>query len=217
MAQERIRNNKEERPLAYYLEKYRSLDPVETAARCALPYDAETGCFCVHFLGCTYRVAHPAFCADGEIPLTNAERMLLLRYLTEGQYGLSGGRYLSYREFPWAAVYEKQFDGRCVKRLAFTYGAHPEKLRRALAGMPAEPVGQGDVGYAVTLLPGLTVRLLLWLADEEFPPSAQILFSDNFRYAFSAEDMAVIGDVLLERLKRMETIDGVEPEKAEKK
>ena len=207
MEQGKIRNNKEERPLAYYLEKYRALDPSEMAARCALPYDAAAGCFFARFLGCNSRIAYPDFCVDGDIPLTNTERTLLLRYLTEGQYGLFGGRYLSYREFPWAAVYEKQFDGRCVKRLAFTYGAHPEKLRRVMASMPAKPIGQSDVGYAVELLPGLTVRLLLWLADDEFPPNAQILFSDNFRYAFSAENMAVIGDILLGRMKRMESID----------
>ena len=52
-------------------------------------------------------------------------------------------------------------------------------------------------------MPGLTIQLLLWLGDDEFPPNAQILFSDNFRYAFTAEDMAVIGDIVLGRMKRI--------------
>ena len=37
--------------------------------------------------------------------------------------------------------------------------------------------------------------------DEEFPPSAQILFSDNFPLAYAAEDAAYIGDVVLDYMK----------------
>jgi len=45
------------------------------------------------------------------------------------------------------------------------------------------------------------MQFLLWLGDDEFPPNAQILFSDNFRYAFTAEDMANIGDIVISRMK----------------
>ena len=38
--------------------------------------------------------------------------------------------------------------------------------------------------------------MILWEGDEEFPPSSQILFSDNFPVSFQAEDMAVMGDVI---------------------
>ena len=59
------------------------------------------------------------------------------------------------------------------------------------------------MGYEITLMPGLTMRFLLWLGDDEFPPNAQILFSDNFRYAFTAEDMANIGDIVISRMKEI--------------
>ena len=35
------KNNKEELPLEFYLSKFREGDPVEMAARCALPWDGE--------------------------------------------------------------------------------------------------------------------------------------------------------------------------------
>ena len=50
---------------------------------------------------------------------------------------------------------------------------------------------------------GLTIQLLLWAGDDEFPPNAQIMFSDNFRYAFTAEDLANAGDIVLNRMKRI--------------
>jgi len=43
--------------------------------------------------------------------------------------------------------------------------------------------------------------MLLWEGDDEFPPSSQILFSDNFPVSFAAEDMAVMGDVIIGSLK----------------
>ena len=39
--------------------------------------------------------------------------------------------------------------------------------------------------------------------DEEFPPSAQILFSDNFPVAYAEEDVAYIGDVVLDYMKNV--------------
>ncbi|MEG2633391.1 MAG: DUF3786 domain-containing protein, partial [Oscillospiraceae bacterium] len=38
---------------------------------------------------------------------------------------------------------------------------------------------------------------------EEFMPSAQILFSDNFALAFTAEDMAVVGDISIGALGKI--------------
>ena len=53
-------------------------------------------------------------------------------------------------------------------------------------------------------LKGLQVQLILWEGDDEFPPSAQILFSDNFPVAFTqGEDMAVVGDVVNDMLKAL--------------
>ena len=112
---------------------------------------------------------------------------------------------MAYREFNWGGVYEKQFDGRCIKRFAYSYGNKPELLKEIMSRMPARPIEKSDLGFDVTLFDGFIMRFLLWLGDEEFPPSAQILFSDNFAVAFSAEDMAVAGDIVLNRMKAIST------------
>ena len=36
------KNNKEELPLEYYVERFKTADPLEIAQRCALPYDEES-------------------------------------------------------------------------------------------------------------------------------------------------------------------------------
>lgn len=197
------KNNKEERPLAHYLERYGAAVPGEMSARCGLPWDEEKRRFSLTFLGERFTLTHPEFAVEGPRPVTNAERILFLRYLLEGRAAPAGGRWLTYREVPWGEVYLRQFDGRCVKRFAFTYGGRPELLGRVMARLPAVRLDRGDAGYEVELMPGLNMQFVLWQGDEEFPPSGQILFSDSFLLAFTAEDMAVIGDIVLGRMKAL--------------
>ena len=52
------------------------------------------------------------------------------------------------------------------------------------------------------------VQFILWEGDDEFPPSSQILFSDNFAASFAAEDMAVVGDVTIGTMKAVEKLCG---------
>ena len=45
------------------------------------------------------------------------------------------------------------------------------------------------------------MQILVWAGDEEFPPNAQILYSDNFVDGFAAEDRVVAGDILISSIK----------------
>ena len=198
---ENIKNNKEELPLEFYMERYKNTDAAEIAERCALAYDEETHTFTFPLLGDEYYITHPDFVITGKRTPTNAERILFLRYLLDGKSAMPGGKYLTYREFPWGEVYVQQFTGRCIVRYSFSYGFKPDLLREIMTHLPAKAISVSNAGYEVTLMPGLTMQFLLWLGDDEFPPNAQILFSDNFRYAFTAEDMANIGDIVISRMK----------------
>ena len=199
------KNNKEELPLEFYVKRFQAGDPAEMAVRCALPWDEETKTIAMTLLGEPFTVSHPDFTVAGPRALSNPERILFLRYLLDGAYAMPSGEYLTYREFPWGEVYLQQFTGRCIKRFAFSYGFKPDLLRQVMERMGARPVPQSDQGWEITLMRGLTIRFLLWLGDEEFSPNAQILFSDNFRSAFTAEDMANIGDIVITRLKKAQS------------
>ena len=101
-------------------------------------------------------------------------------------------------------VYFKQFQGRCLFRLAFGFGGKLDAFREIMERVGAQAISSGDVGYELEFMKGLFVRLILWAGDDEFPPSAQILFSDNFPAAFTqGEDMAVVGDVTIDMLKAL--------------
>jgi hypothetical protein len=66
--------------------------------------------------------------------------------------------------------------------------------------LKALPLKTGDAGYRLEFINNLFFDIAIWEGDDEFPPSAQILFDDNLAAAFSAEDLAVAGEVLIRRL-----------------
>lgn len=72
-----------------------------------------------------------------------------------------------------------------------------------MKGLNGIPKKYGDVSYEFQFLEGLRLCFVLWAGDEEFPSSAQILFSDNFPVAYAAEDVAYIGDVVLDYMKNI--------------
>lgn len=195
-------NNKERLPYLHYLEELTKLDPEEAAQRCKIPYSAKTRTFHFTLLGKVYTVGYPDFEVRDGGELTIPEKILLMRYLLEGKMVPASGKFLTYREMPWGEVYNQQFTGRCITRLAFSYGNRLDAFSKALEQFGGVPISGGDRAYEIEFMEGLHLRMLLWEADDEFPPSSQILFSDNFQFAFAAEDMAVVGDITLNRMKK---------------
>lgn len=206
------KDNKERIPLEHYLEEYRKIDPKEAALRCGVPYDEEKQQFHIRLMGYHYLVAHPEFAIqkeqeeeEGAFLLLDSvpAKIIVLRFLISGQAVKSSGKYLTYREVPWGEVYFRQFEGRCLMRLKFSFGFKLEQFSAAMEKMGARKIAMGDVAYEFEFINGLHVRFILWAGDDEFPPSSQILFEDNFPYAYQAEDLAVVGDISINTLKAL--------------
>ena len=201
-----IQNNKEMVPFEHYVALYGKLDPAEAAARCGVRFDHEKKCFQMRLLDSDYELSYPEFAISGPedgFALRNLPaQMLLIRFLLEGRASKSSGAFLTYREMPWGEVYIKPFTGRCLTRAAFTFGTRLAAFRRAMENTRAIPIKNGDAGYQIEVMPGYEIRLIVWEGDDEFPPNAQILFSDNFPQAFSAEDRTVVGDIVISDIKR---------------
>ena len=202
-----VENHKEMVPFEHYVGLYAKLDPAEAAERCGVAYDPAAQRFKMRLMYVDYELTWPVFSIRSEdengFALGNLPaQMLLIRYLLEGKKSLGTGAFLPYREMPWGEVYLKPFTGRCLNRAAFTFGVQLGRFRKAMEGLPAIPIKRGDAAYQLEIMPGYDVRLIVWEGDDEFPPNSQILFSDNFPQAFSAEDRTVVGDILISDIKR---------------
>ena len=198
-----IENHKEEVPFAHYEQLFRQLEVAEATERLpAVRWDGEK--FYVNLLGREFAISHPNYAitaTDGGALPPLPTQTFLLRYLLEGKDTPWTGEWKTFREMPWGELYIKPYTGRVLTRAAFTFGTRIDAFRKAAEKMGAEPVPHGDAGYRFTLVGGYQMQILAWAGDEEFPPNAQILYSDNFADGFAAEDRVVAGDILISTIK----------------
>ena len=206
------KDNKERIPFEHYLEEFAAIDPKEAAARVGVPWHEETQefevrmmqkAFLVKWPECTIRKANPFDEGYGAMEDGVPPKIMAIRFLTRGVHSEGTGKFLTYREVPHGEVYYRQFNGRCMMRLAFSYGNKLQEFKNKMEALGAVNCGHGDAGYEFEFINGHRVQFLLWAGDEEFPPSSQILFSDNFPLSFEAEDLAVVGDIAIGTLKKM--------------
>ena len=198
-----IENHKEEVPFAHYEEKFRSLIPETVTERLKdVAWDGKE--FTLTLLGRSFAISHPDYAIraldEGMLPPLPTQTFLL-RYLLESRDVDWTGEWKTFREMPWGEMYIKPYTGRVLTRAAFTFGTRVAAFRAAAEKMGAQALKHGDAGYEFDLIGGYKMRILVWEGDDEFPPNAQVLYSDNFADGFAAEDRVVSGDILISTIK----------------
>jgi len=193
-----------------HLDKFREIDPAEATKRTNLVFEPERSRFSLHTLGHQLYAEWPEFKlipADTETCPKNLYdfqmQVLAMRVLYLGIYAPQTGNFKAYRDLPWGGLYDTNFNGRCIKRFAFGFGFKPDAFTKAAEKLSGKVLDLGDIAFEFPFLGGISSRFILWKPDEEFPPSAQILFSDNSILMYNAEDLAAVGDVIISALKEM--------------
>ena len=197
-----IENHKEEVPFAHYEELFGALDAQEAAARTSAKWDGKE--FYVNLLGREYAISHPQYAiraVDGGALPPLPVQTFLLRYLLESKQVAWAGEWKTFREMPWGEMYIKPYTGRVLTRAAFTFSFKLTAFCAACEKRGAVKLSHGDAGYQFQLVPGYHIQILIWQGDEEFPPNAQVIYSDNFAEGFAAEDRVVAGDILISTIK----------------
>ena len=198
-----IENHKEEVPFAHYEALFRNLDPEDVKKRLSgVKWDGKE--FYVNLLGREFAISHPEYALralDGgkEPPLI--VQTFLLRYLMESRDIPWLGQWKTFREMPWGEMYVKPFTGRALSRAAFTFSFKLNAFRAACEKLGGTAVRHGDAGYQLDFIGNYRMQILIWQGDDEFPPNAQILYSDNFSEGFTAEDRVVAADILISTIK----------------
>ena len=192
-----IQNNKEQVPFEYYENEFKKLDPAEAVSRLGVKWDGKA--FSLRLLGVEYTITHPAYSIAPQAPLP--VQTFLLRYLLKSKAVAFSGAWKTFREMPWGELYIKPYTGRVLTRAAFTFGTRVEKFKAAAEKMGAFDLKKGDAGFVFDLVGNYQMQILVWAGDEEFPPNAQVLYSDNFETGFAPEDRVVAGDILISTIK----------------
>jgi len=159
----------------------------------------------VPFLDQVYLVTFPSitFVREGEgdardIPVQ--EQVLILHYLQgQGEFHVPGP-WVSYREIPGASFYYSAFVKRAVDPLKNTFGRDVPGFKRAAERLNGMKMDTGDSAFVFQVFPRVSLQLIVWEGDDEFPPEANILFHGGVESILSPEDIAWLAGMLVYRL-----------------
>ena len=198
-----IENHKEEVPFEHYKELFVKADPADICSRLShVAWDGRE--FTVTLMGRQYHIAHPDFDIraedGGKLPPLPVQTFLM-RYLMLSRDVAWSGQWKTFREMPSGELYIKPYTGRVLTRAAFTFGTRVEAFRAACEKMDAVALNHGDAGFQFDFIGGYQIQILVWAGDDEFPPNAQVIYTDNFSEGFAPEDRVVAGDILISTIK----------------
>lgn len=188
------------------LKEFAAGDPMVMATNAQVSFKEAASVFDVPYLGGSYRVTHPDGKITGanegtEVPL--AVKIIILHYLTQtGPEPLEGTR-ISFKELPHGFIYVTPFTNLAIRPLVSIFADNPDKLREASALLGGREVKLGDVAVEIPVLPKVPVTFVLWLGDEEFPASGNVLFDSAAGNYLHTEDYALIPGLVIWEMKRI--------------
>jgi len=182
-------------------EAFPQLEPHETAVHAAVSF--ENGIFQVPFFGSLHHVHWPAGtvsrASDGA-DVDIATHILLLHYLLTADGTPLAADWIAFRSLPGGLGYDTAFQGRANLRLARVFGSKLHAFEAAGRSTGGERLTFGDASFSFRVLPRVWLAVVLHLADEEFPASANVLFDAAASHYLPTEDLAVLGGILAGRL-----------------
>jgi len=142
--------------------------------------------------------------AEGEPGLIPPETALLFYYFHTADGTPLSGQWISFSDLPDGRFYNQAFQGYTGKELARAYGQAPEKLEQAALRLGGRREEFGDLAFRFTVLPNVAFLVVLWLGDEDFPSSCQILFDAACAHSLPTDALAVGGSLLTRKLIKQE-------------
>ena len=180
---------------------FAGLDPQEAAAHAAVTYEA--GRFLVPFSGTMVHVHWPegiVLPAARQEKVDIATQILNLHYLLTADGTPLAAEWVAFRSLPGGLGYDAAFQGRANLRLARAFGADKQAFEDAARALGGERLSFGDASFLFRLFPRVWLAVVLYLADDEFQASANVLFDAAVSHYLPTEDLAVLGGMLAGRL-----------------
>ena len=157
----------------------------------------------VRFWGKDYIVRCPEISVEeletGQQPPI-AVKILILHYLINADGVPLADSWIAFRELPDGRVYDAAFRQRANLRLAQAFGSDLDGFIAAAETLGGTRLAYGDASFLFPMFPRLRLAAVLYLADEEFPASANVLFDAAASHYLPTEDLAVLGGMLAGRL-----------------
>lgn len=133
-------------------------------------------------------------------PVDLTDRILMLHYLITAKGTPATGKLVSLRQVPGGSCEHASFAREVLTPLLDRFGREPERLVEAAAELGGSRSDYGSVAVNIRAFPRVSVIIVLWRGDDEFPPNATLLFDSTVTDYLSTEDIAVLCERIAQKL-----------------
>lgn len=157
----------------------------------------------VPFLGTVYRVTWPngkVFPFKGKKEIPFAPSLLILHYLCRASGDLPEGKWLSFRELWGGRSFDAAFQVRSLKPITDYFHGDKHLFQEASSRIGGIVNLELPNSYLFFAFPRLPVLCSLSPGDEEIPTKSTILYDSIANTYLETEDLAVLGEILAEKL-----------------
>lgn len=156
----------------------------------------------LYFLREPYTIQFPQmeFHSPSQKVVSLVIRILLLHYLIRADGKPLTGKWVAYKDIPGGLLYAGVFARRVTEPLERRFGKAARPFKETGIRSGGESVEIGDASFILHAFPYVPLQYILWEADEEFPPSVQLLFDASVDHYLALEDMVVLGQITTGRL-----------------
>ena len=179
--------------------KLRQIDRAVVAEQSGATIDRD-GQLRVEFLRREYVIEHTEWTvrrADDGVAPPSLIQSLILTYLYTSDGTTPTHRLIGFRELPSGLFYAQAFQGYTGGELVRELCGDVVRFQAACDRLSGTAVALGDAGYAFRILPQLTLSIVMWAGDDEFPAQAQVLFDANASHHLPTEALAIVGSLLI--------------------
>lgn len=136
---------------------------------------------------------------EREIPVT--ERLTIMHHLRYCKsFAEEGSKMVPFREIREAAVFEKAYERSALEPLKKHFAGRSQELLKAGLELGGIREKYGDVSLTLHAFPKIRLTYIFRDGDEEFPPSANILFQDTIAQWTHPESVPTLAQIGTERL-----------------
>lgn len=180
--------------------------PERMAKLSGAEYDPVTKEIRIAYFNRVYLISHP----EGQITSSHDptdlpldEQSLILQYLAQATGSPLSEHWISFAELPNGMLHNRPFITEAIEPLVRAFGGQPGKLLQVSRSLGGQEIGMGDLGVIIPVFPRIPVAIILWVADEEFPARANMIFDASAPGYLSTAALYVMGSVVTRRLKKI--------------
>ncbi|MFC2164408.1 DUF3786 domain-containing protein [Acidobacteriota bacterium] len=184
----------------------KKLDPKEVERRSLASYDTKNKNFTLTICNCDYFISPEEQLIQATDSPTDPPVFYLhlaaVNYLIGAKDIPLDGRWVSEKEFPSGPLFFRGPHEMPAGKIVEMYGQNIEGFISVCQRLEGKKVEGGDAAFELLVFPRFPMRLILWLADEEFPARVSYLFDRTANVHLRLDGIWAAGNLVESLLTR---------------